>query len=98
MAVTSLISVKGAAEQAGVPESTMRRWAALGKVDATKVGKEWLIDPLSLKDVMRPATLRKRIQILIDLWSSYDEPVRMGTVPYLYRTEVVDKLREALRG
>lgn len=42
------VTVDLAAEATGRPISTVRRWAALGKITARKVGKAWLVDANSL--------------------------------------------------
>lgn len=37
------MTVGEAAEAWGCPESTIRRWAAEGHIEAQKVGRDWLI-------------------------------------------------------
>ncbi|AQT81505.1 hypothetical protein B1R94_23010 [Mycolicibacterium litorale] len=51
------ITVEEAAEQLSVSVATVRRWCTSQKVDAVKVGKQWLIEPKSLAGV-RPRSRR----------------------------------------
>lgn len=47
-----------AAELSGASVATVRRWCVMGRIDAVKIGKQWLIDKQSVK-LARPAQARR---------------------------------------
>jgi excisionase family DNA binding protein len=50
------ITVEEASELTGASVATVRRWSATGKVDAEKVGRQWLIQRSSLPSRRRQVT------------------------------------------
>lgn len=48
-----MVTVAQLAEQSGFPSRSLRRWAASGRVRAVRVGRQWLLDPDSLRH-LRP--------------------------------------------
>ena len=53
--IPQLMSVRNAAEQYGIAESTLRRWMATGKVETVKIGPRLVRIPIaSLQGLVMP--------------------------------------------
>lgn len=89
------LTVNAAAERIGRPRSTVRRWAAQGKVRTYRYGKLWVILASSLPEPARP-DLAARLRQLIEAYQANDNAVWIGQVPYLVRTQVVAELEDLL--
>lgn len=98
------LTIEEAADEYGVPPSTLRRWCAKGYATAKKRGKQWFIDPFWLGNTMTPAkryksqvVLRRQIKALIEKYSD-DSYAWLDDVFYLERDSVVADLKEILNG
>ena len=47
------MTIKEAAQKAGVSETVVKRWCAEGRVNSTKVGRSWEVDAASLEEYLR---------------------------------------------
>lgn len=54
-----IVSVAVFSSQTGVPESTVRRWAGNGEIQATKVGRKWLIPAAELERIINPKSSKE---------------------------------------
>lgn len=50
-----------AAEKLGISVSTIQRWCRTGRIQATKNGRAWIIDPTSLPAVQEEITVQRYI-------------------------------------
>lgn len=79
MAIEDWVTCKEAAELTGQGESTARRWAKIGTVEAQKKGGTWLIKASTLPDkshrVGSLVRLRARLRELIEEYAATDRDV-----------------------
>jgi len=85
------LTIEEAAERLGVSIATARRWAATGQIEATKSGKQWVVDGEKL--VPRPR--RRQRHLSTDVQLDYEGALRHVRRTDLAETPVPDILRHA---
>lgn len=58
-------TIEQAAKRLGKPVSTIRRWAASGRLQANKVGRQWLIPTETVDEVTCPCWRRLPLSHLL---------------------------------